>query len=137
MLANNQIVEWAFGKRMTPAERLRKHKNSLRKTVRELEREQTKLQQQEKKLKEEIRRSAKDGHMGAAKIQAKDLVRTRKNIEKFASMKMQVQTLQLRLEVCSSCSIQGRGTVELIRLILCVIVAGLELFHGNRDERCK
>lgn len=37
--------------------------------------------------------------MGAAKIQAKDLVRTRKNIEKFAGMKMQVQTLQLRLEV--------------------------------------
>jgi len=84
---------------MTPAERLRKHKNSLRKTVRELEREQTKLQQQEKRLKEEIRKSAKDGHMGAAKIQAKDLVRTRKNIEKFAGMKMQVQTLQLRLEV--------------------------------------
>lgn len=85
---------------MTPAERLRKHKNSLRKTVRELEREQAKLSQQEKKLKDEIRRSAKDGQMGAAKIQAKDLVRTRKNIEKFAGMKMQVQTLQLRLEVC-------------------------------------
>lgn len=99
---SSKIVEWAFGKRMTPAEKLRKHKNSLKKTVRELEREQTKLTNQEKKLKEDIRRSAKDGHMGAAKIQAKDLVRTRKNIEKFAGMKIQVQTLALRLEVYCS-----------------------------------
>lgn len=85
---------------MTNAEKLRKHKNSLRKTVRELEREQAKLSLQEKKLKEEIRKNARDGHMGAAKIQAKDLVRTRKNIEKFANMKISVQTLELRLAVC-------------------------------------
>ena len=38
------IVEWAFGKRMTPAERLRKHQRSLEKTQRELERERVKLE---------------------------------------------------------------------------------------------
>lgn len=37
-----------------------------------------KLEQQEKKLIADIKRSAKNGQMGACKIQAKDLVRTRK-----------------------------------------------------------
>ena len=75
---HHQIVEWAFGKRMTPAERLRKHQRALEKTQRELDRERTKLEQQEKKLVQEIKRNAKSGQMGAVKVQAKDLVRTRR-----------------------------------------------------------
>ncbi|KAJ8607909.1 hypothetical protein MRB53_040005 [Persea americana] len=71
----NQIVEWAFGKRMTPAERLRKHQRALEKTQRELDRERTKLENQEKKLVAEIKKNAKNGQMGAVKVQAKDLVR--------------------------------------------------------------
>ena len=73
-----QIVEWAFGKRMTPAERLRKHQRALEKTQRELDRERVKLENQEKKLVQDIKKSAKNGNMGACKIQAKDLVRTRR-----------------------------------------------------------
>jgi GTP cyclohydrolase III len=73
-----QIVEWAFGKRMTPAERLRKHQRALDRTQRELDRERTKLENQEKKLIQDIKKSAKNGQIGACKIQAKDLVRTRR-----------------------------------------------------------
>jgi charged multivesicular body protein 2A len=73
-----QIVEWAFGKRMTPAERLRKHQRALEKTQRELDRERVKLENQEKKLVQDIKKNAKNGQMGALKIQAKDLVRTRR-----------------------------------------------------------
>jgi Snf7 len=73
-----QIVEWAFGKRMTPAERLRKHQRALERTQRELDRERVKLENQEKKLVQDIKKSAKNGQMGACKIQAKDLVRTRR-----------------------------------------------------------
>lgn len=73
-----QIVEWAFGKRMTPAERLRKHQRALERTQRELDRERVKLENQEKKLVQDIKKSAKNGQIGACKIQAKDLVRTRK-----------------------------------------------------------
>ena len=75
-----QIVEWAFGKRMTPAERLRKHQRALEKTQRELDRERVKLENQEKKLVQDIKKSAKNGQMGACKIQAKDLVRTRRYV---------------------------------------------------------
>jgi len=63
---------------MTPAERLRKHQRALEKTQRELDRERTKLENQEKKLVQDIKKNAKNGQMGAVKIQAKDLVRTRR-----------------------------------------------------------
>ena len=78
LLMGFQIVEWAFGKRMTPQERLRKHQRALEKTQRELDRERVKLENQEKKLVQDIKKSAKNGQMGACKIQAKDLVRTRR-----------------------------------------------------------
>src|SRR3954463_6094352 len=66
---------------MTPAERLRKHQRALEKTQRELDRERVKLENQEKKLVQDIKKSAKNGQMGAVKIQAKDLVRTRRCVE--------------------------------------------------------
>lgn len=73
-----QILEWAFGKRMTPAERLRKNQRLLDKAIRELDQVRVKLEKQEKTLVTQIRQSAQKGQMGAAKIQAKDLVRTRR-----------------------------------------------------------
>ena len=88
---------------MTPAERLRKHQRSLEKTQRELDRERVKLENQEKKLITEIKKSAKNGQMGACKIQAKDLVRTRRYIEKFYSMRTQLQAISLRIQVCRLC----------------------------------
>lgn len=65
---------------MTPQERLRKHQRALEKTQRELDRERVKLENQEKKLVQDIKKSAKNGQMGACKIQAKDLVRTRRSV---------------------------------------------------------
>ncbi|CCX31271.1 Snf7-domain-containing protein [Pyronema domesticum] len=96
------IIEWAFGKKQTPAERLRKHQRALEKAQRELDRERIKLEGQEKKLIAEIKRSAKNGQMGACKIQAKDLVRTRRYITKFAQMKTQLQAVSLRIQTVRS-----------------------------------
>lgn len=73
-----QILEYMFGKRMTPAERLRKNQRSLDKAVRELDQLRVKLEKQEKTLIQQIKQSAQKGQMGACKIQAKDLVRTRR-----------------------------------------------------------
>ena len=87
---------------MTPAERLRKHQRSLEKTQRELDRERTKLENQEKKLITEIKKSAKNGNMAACKIQAKDLVRTRNYIQKFYSMRTQLQAISLRIQTVRS-----------------------------------
>lgn len=85
---------------MTPAERLRKNQRMLDKAIRELDQVRTKLEKQEKTLVTQIRQSAQKGQMGAAKIQAKDLVRTRRYIEKFYGMRSQLQKISLRLQVC-------------------------------------
>jgi charged multivesicular body protein 2A len=61
-----------------------------------------KLEQQEKKLIADIKRSAKNGQMGACKIQAKDLVRTRRYIQKFYQMKTQLQAVSLRIQTVRS-----------------------------------
>ncbi len=74
-----QILEWAFGKRITPAERLRKNQRLLDKAIRELDQQRVKLEKQEKALVAQIKQSAQKGQMGACKIQAKDLVRTRRS----------------------------------------------------------
>ncbi|KAK7960648.1 hypothetical protein PG996_011291 [Apiospora saccharicola] len=92
------ILEWAFGKRMTPAERLRKNQRMLDKAIRELDQMRVKLEKQEKTLQTQIKQSAQKGQMGAAKIQAKDLVRTRRYVEKFYSMRSQLQKISLRLQ---------------------------------------
>lgn len=96
------IIEWAFGKRMTPAERLRKHQRALEKTQRELDRERTKLENQERKLVQDIKKNAKNGQMGAVKVQAKDLVRTRRYIQKFYQMRTQLQAISLRIQTVRS-----------------------------------
>ncbi|KAI0480172.1 Snf7-domain-containing protein [Xylariaceae sp. FL0804] len=92
------ILEWAFGKRMTPAERLRKNQRMLDKAIRELDQVRVKLEKQEKTLVGQIKQSAQKGQMGAAKIQAKDLVRTRRYVEKFYGMRSQLQKISLRLQ---------------------------------------
>ncbi|KAJ9161828.1 Snf7 family protein [Coniochaeta hoffmannii] len=92
------ILEWAFGKRITPAERLRKNQRLLDKAIRELDQQRVKLEKQEKTLVSQIKQSAQKGQMGACKIQAKDLVRTRRYVEKFYSMRSQLQKISLRLQ---------------------------------------
>lgn len=71
----------------------------LDKAIRELDQMRVKLEQQEKTLASQIKQSAQKGQMGAAKIQAKDLVRTRRYIEKFYGMRSQLQKISLRLQV--------------------------------------
>ncbi|SCV01384.1 LAME_0G15874g1_1 [Lachancea meyersii CBS 8951] len=96
------ILDWVFGKSLTPQERLKKNQRALERTQRELERERRKLEVQEKKLVSDIRKSAKDGQVSAAKIQAKDLLRTKKNIAKFNNMRTQLQAITLRIQAVRS-----------------------------------
>ncbi|KAK9894209.1 Snf7-domain-containing protein [Cystobasidium minutum MCA 4210] len=97
-----QILDTLFGRAKTPAERLREHQRSLQRAQRELDRERTKLEQQEKKLVMDIKKAAKAGQMGPCKVMAKDLVRTRRYISKFYSMRTQLQAVSLRLQTLRS-----------------------------------
>lgn len=96
------IIETLFGRTVTPAERLRQHQRALAKAQRELDRERTKLEQSEKKLIMDIKKSAKAGQMNACKIMAKDLVRTRRYVQKFYQMRTQLQAVGLRIQTLRS-----------------------------------
>lgn len=95
---------------------------SLDKAIRELDRERTALQAQEKKLIGEIKSSAKQNQMGAVRVMAKDLIRTRHSITKFYALKSQLQGVSLRMQTLKStqamadamrygCVVQGRVAV--------------------------
>ncbi|KAH9063684.1 vacuolar sorting protein DID4 [Lactarius deliciosus] len=96
------IVEALFGRTVTPAERLRQHQRALAKAQRELDRERTKLEQSEKKLIMDIKKSAKAGQLNACKVMAKDLVRTRRYVQKFYQMRTQLQAVGLRIQTLRS-----------------------------------
>ncbi len=57
---------------------LRKNQRLLDKAIRELDQQRVKLEKQEKTLVAQIKQSAQKGQIGACKIQAMDLVRTRR-----------------------------------------------------------
>uniref|UniRef100_A0A2P2KEH1 Uncharacterized protein MANES_04G143300 n=1 Tax=Rhizophora mucronata TaxID=61149 RepID=A0A2P2KEH1_RHIMU len=102
-------MSFLFGKRKTPAELLRENKRMIDKSIRELERERQGLQGQEKKLIVEIKKSAKQGQMGAVKVMAKDLIRTRHQIEKFYKLKSQLQGVSLRIQTLKSTQAMGEA----------------------------
>jgi len=95
-------MAFLFGKQKTAKEILREHQRSINRAVRDIERERTSLQNQEKKIIMEIKKAAKQGQMGAAKIMAKDLVRTRNYIQKFYGMRAQLQAVGLRIQTLKS-----------------------------------
>lgn len=87
-----------FGGGKSPAEMLRQHQRALQKAMRELDRERSKMESSEKKLIADIKKSAKAGQNNACKIQAQDLVRTRRYIQKFYQMRTQLQGVSLRIQ---------------------------------------
>ncbi|KAL7167824.1 hypothetical protein ACSBR2_038304 [Camellia fascicularis] len=102
-------MSFLFGNRKTPTELLRENKRMLDKSIREIERERQGLQAQEKKLIVEIKKSAKQGQMGAVKVMAKDLIRTRHQVEKFYKLKSQLQGVALRIQTLKSTQAMGEA----------------------------
>jgi len=95
-------MSFLFGKKKTVQEVLREHQRSLNRAMRDIDRERTGLQNQEKKITIEMKKLAKQGQMGAVKIMAKDLVRTRNNVTKFYKMRTELQAVSLRIQTIKS-----------------------------------
>lgn len=60
----------------------------------------------------DIKKSAKNGQVAAAKVQAKDLVRTKNYIQKFDNMKTQLQAISLRIQAVRSSDQMTRSMRE-------------------------
>ncbi|CAN0103986.1 unnamed protein product [Laminaria digitata] len=91
-----------FGKKKPLKEILRENKRTITRAVRDIDREKTNLEKQEKKLIGEIKKNAKAGQMGAVKVLAKDLVRTRNYVTKFIEFRSHLQGVGLKLETVRS-----------------------------------
>lgn len=74
----------------------------IKKSIRELEKEIRTLETNERKLIADIKKSAKGNQMGAVKVMAKDLVRTRNYITRFITMKTHLNAVSLKMQVLSS-----------------------------------
>ncbi|XP_076467266.1 charged multivesicular body protein 2a-like [Babylonia areolata] len=91
-------LEFLFGRKKTPEEMLRQNQRALNKAMRDLDRERQKMEQQEKKIIADIKKMAKQGQMDAVKIMAKDLVRTRRYVKKFISLRANIQAVSLKIQ---------------------------------------
>ncbi|KAI8326227.1 Snf7-domain-containing protein [Martensiomyces pterosporus] len=96
------MLDFLFGKRKTPQELLRQNLRALNRAQRELDRERSKMEMQEKKLITDIKKAAKAGQMNACKVMAKDLVRTRRYVQKFYKMRTSLQGVSLRIQTMTS-----------------------------------
>lgn len=81
---------------------LRENQRLLNRAIRDLDRERSRMEQQEKRVIADIKKMAKAGQMDAVKIQAKDLVRTRRYIKKFIMMKANIQAVSLKVQTLKS-----------------------------------
>ena len=68
----------------------------------ELDRERTSLERQQKKTMNDLKKSAKEGQLDAAKIMAKDIVRTKRYVKKMIMMKTQIQAVSLKIQTLKS-----------------------------------
>lgn len=87
-----------FGKKISPEEKLKQFKQSIRRSCREIERERTRLMTQETKMKQEMKKLAQKGETESVMIIAKDLVRNRAAMHKFLKLSSQLESLGLRIE---------------------------------------
>lgn len=90
-------MSFLFGKRKTPQEMMREQQRLVQRSIREIDRERMTLQSNEKKTIAEIKKLAKQGQIPAAKILAKDLVRTRSYITKMYTMRAELQAVSMQL----------------------------------------
>eukprot|EP01107_Rhizomastix_libera_P015637 TRINITY_DN5993_c2_g1_i2.p1 TRINITY_DN5993_c2_g1~~TRINITY_DN5993_c2_g1_i2.p1 ORF type:complete len:214 (+),score=43.25 TRINITY_DN5993_c2_g1_i2:37-642(+) len=108
-------MSFLFGKQKTPKEVLREHQRALNSAMREIDRERVALQNQEKKTIIEVKNLAKKGQLAAAKIMAKDLVRTRQYVQKFYKMHAELQAVSLRIVTLKSTASMTEAMVGVTR----------------------
>ncbi|CAK9024489.1 Charged multivesicular body protein 2a (Chromatin-modifying protein 2a) (CHMP2a) [Durusdinium trenchii] len=87
-----------MGNRMTLQEQMRANKRMINKAMRELDRERVTLEREQKKLEADIKKMAAKNQMDAVRVMAKDLVRTKAAIQKFYTMRSNLQGLSIKMQ---------------------------------------
>ena len=95
--------------RPTLEEQLRECKRTINRGIRELDRERTQLQNQEKKMINDMKTAARNSQLTSVRTMAKDLVRTRRHIQKFYEMKSHLQGVGMRMQSIKSTEAMARS----------------------------
>ena len=98
-----------FESKPTMEEQLKINKRMINRAVREMDREKAKLEREEQRITTEIKAQAKRNNTTTVKIMAKDLVRTRKHINKFINMRSHLQGVNLRMQTVKSTEAMARA----------------------------
>jgi len=91
-----------WGKEIPLSDLIKQNKRMVNKAIRELDRERRRMESEEKKLVADIKKMAAAGQMGAVKIQAKELVRTRSYITKFIQLRAHLNAVSLKIQTVKS-----------------------------------
>jgi len=99
---------------LTVKEQVREQKRNIDKSIRELDRERMRMEQQEKQLQGQIKKAAKEGHVDAARMIAKDLVRTRKQTQKMYQMRTQLQSVSMQMTSIQSTAAMSQAMAGVV-----------------------
>jgi charged multivesicular body protein 2A len=91
-----------MGQKLTLKEQMKRNERALKKAIRGLEREKNQLERNQKKLIADIKKNAKAGQMGAVNIMAKDLVRSKRFVQKMIEMRSHLWGVQQRMNEMKS-----------------------------------
>lgn len=87
----------AFGNQKTIKEITRENQRMINKAIRELDREIKNLEKEQKKFEVEIKKAGKKNEIKAARLIAKDIVRSRANISRFMEMRSTLNGVSMKL----------------------------------------
>lgn len=86
-----------FGPQKSIKEITRENQRMINKAIRELDKEIRNLEREQKKFETEIKKAGKKNEIKAARLIAKDIVRTRANISRFMEMKSTLNGVSMKL----------------------------------------
>jgi charged multivesicular body protein 2A len=107
-----------FWQRKTPEDLMRDYRLSLRKATRAIEQDLARMRAQEDTTVAETKDLVKKGQLRAAKIMARDVVRTRGYIQKFYKMRADLQAVDARIVTMQGTAAMGtamRGAVKVMQ----------------------
>jgi charged multivesicular body protein 2A len=81
---------------------MREQKRQIDRAIRSIESETVKLDQVEKKIIADMKKAAKENNVKSLRIMAKDVVRSRKNQEKFINLKTQLRAVSMQMVTMQS-----------------------------------
>jgi charged multivesicular body protein 2A len=118
--AFSDAYAYVFGREKTARELVRDNRRLIDRGIRELDRERSLLQSQETKLVNELRSLSRSG-TGAAepaiRMMARDLVRTRAAVANFGKLKMQMQSVSLRMQTIQGTHAMGAAMTGVTRAL--------------------